>query len=92
MPYIPDHEIRACLTTPHQLNPTHVGELNYLITWTCHQYLKMKGVSYSNINEVIGVLECAKLEMYRQIASPYEDIKKKDNGAVSELDDVKGEN
>jgi hypothetical protein len=39
-------------------------------------------LSYSKINEVIGVLECAKQELYRRVASPYEDSKKEANGDV----------
>ena len=30
-------------------------------------------VRYAHLNEVVGVLECAKLELYRRVASPYED-------------------
>ena len=39
-------------------------------------------ISYRNINELIGVLECAKLELYRRVASPYEDEKIQSNGDV----------
>ena len=49
------------------------GALNFKITTLCDDYLSENGINYSNINEVIGVLECAKLELYRRIASPYED-------------------
>lgn len=66
-----------------QVRPTDAGELNYVITKIVKDYLKRKvGISYDGINEVIGVLECAKLEMYRMIASPYEDFKIKENGDV----------
>lgn len=58
------------------------GELNYIITTIVQAYLKRKGLNYSNINTCIGVLECAKLELYRRIASPYEDTKIKENGDV----------
>jgi len=34
------------------------------------------------INEVIGVLECAKLELYRRVAAPYEERKRIENGEV----------
>jgi hypothetical protein len=44
--------------------------------------LKTNGMSYQNINELIGVLECAKLELYRRVASPYEDEKIQSNGDV----------
>jgi len=66
--------------------PEDAGELNFLITQICHDYLQFHNVNYRNINTVIGVLECAKLELYRQIAVPYENQKKQENGPVSELD------
>jgi len=58
------------------------GELNYAITELMINYLNRKGVSYTNMNEVIGVLECAKLELYRRMAAPYEDTKIEENGDV----------
>lgn len=58
------------------------GELNYQITSNIDCYLAWKGINYQNINEVIGVLECAKLELYRRIAAPYENKKKEENGDV----------
>ena len=38
--------------------------------------------SYSSINEIIGVLECAKMEFYRKVAANYEDGKEEENGNV----------
>jgi len=59
------------------------GQLNYQITTLVDRYIKNKGgISYSNINEVVGVIECVKLELYRRIASPYEDKKIQENGDV----------
>jgi len=58
------------------------GELNYMITIMIDQYLNDKKLSYTSINEVIGVLECAKLELYRRVALPYEDTKIQQNGDV----------
>jgi hypothetical protein len=37
--------------------------------------------------ELIGVLECIKLELYRMVAARYENSKSAENGSVSELDD-----
>jgi len=51
------------------------GELNYIITKKVDSYLTRKGVNYANLNEIIGVLECAKLEFYRRIVANYEDSK-----------------
>jgi len=67
-------------------NINNPGVLNYIISSIVHKYVQDFGLRYQILNEVIGVLECAKLELYRQIAAPYEDIKKKENGSVSELD------
>lgn len=36
----------------------------------------------SKKSEIIGALECCKLELYRRIAAPYEDIKIGENGDV----------
>lgn len=59
------------------------GELNYLITRLCNDYLVSAVVpGYSAYNDVIGALECAKQEFYRRIVAPYEDIKIKENGDV----------
>lgn len=61
--------------------PRSVGELNYCITRLmiefCHNNL-----SYVDINDVIGAVECAKLEFYRRMAVPYEDQKILENGDV----------
>ena len=59
------------------------GSLNFTITRLCDQYICARGgVSYTLLNEVIGVLECAKLELYRRVAAPYEDKKLQANGDV----------
>ncbi len=70
--------------------PSNAGELNYAITRMVDAYIQANGgIRYARINEVIGVLECAKLEAYRRIAGPYEDIKISESGDVYEsLDDL----
>ena len=64
------------------LDPQNAGELNYAITSLIDEYLVNQGLSYVQINKVIGVLECAKLELYRRVAAPYEDTKITENGDV----------
>jgi hypothetical protein len=66
------------------VDPESAGELNYTITQLCLAYLAQEGLSYSALNEVVGVLECAKLELYRRAAAPYEDEKASLNGDVYE--------
>jgi len=62
--------------------PKNAGELNYLITEECRMYMTDQPDSYKTRNEIVGVLECAKLEFYRRKVAPYEDIKIKENGDV----------
>ena len=59
-----------------------VGDLNYLISAIIDQTLSRQGVRYQNLNAIIGALECAKLELYRRVAAPYEDVKISENGDV----------
>lgn len=81
MPYI-ESSIRAELKNR---SPITAGELNYVITTIVNRYLINKGKNYSNYNEVVGVLECAKLELYRRLVAPYENVKAKKNGEVYNL-------
>jgi len=84
MPYIPQdarkifdkhiREIARNLQTP--------GELNYVISKIINLLLVHKGVNYNQLNEIVGAMECAKLELYRRIAVPYEDEKIKSNGDI----------
>ena len=58
------------------------GDLNFTITRLCHEFLIKKGEKYSTYNSIIGVLECAKLELYRRKVAHYEDGKIRENGDV----------
>jgi hypothetical protein len=64
------------------------GHLNYILTTliatTYKQYAVKNGTSltYSDYNEIIGMLECCKLEIYRQRVAEYENEKIKENGDV----------
>jgi len=82
MPYI-DQARRAEINDSSLVETP--GELNWLITILISEYVNKKGMSYTTLNEVVGVLECAKLELYRRVASPYEDQKMQQNGDVYQL-------
>jgi hypothetical protein len=58
------------------------GLLNYVITKILIKTEFDNGVRYARINEVMGVLECVKQEIYRRKAASYEDEKAKENGDV----------
>jgi len=82
MPYVPQ-----TARTRAAKNPMTPGELNYAITTLVDTWiLENNGLSYLAINTAIGVLECAKLELYRRIAIPYEDAKQRENGDVYTCD------
>jgi len=55
------------------------GELNYAIT---RLLLATTPQTYSDYNALVGVLECAKLELYRRAVAKYEDGKALTNGDV----------
>ena len=88
MPYIQDYrrklfeQILIEFEGANQLFNMDVGDLNYIITKMLHIHLKKEGKNYNNINSLIGVLECAKMELYRKVAAPYENKKIKENGDV----------
>jgi cystathionine beta-lyase family protein involved in aluminum resistance len=84
MPYIVPE--RRVLYDPHIAeifkNVVTPGDLNYVITRLCHEYLKLNGTRYDTLNTIIGVLSCADKEFYRRMTVPYEDTKIKINGDV----------
>lgn len=63
--------------------PVTPGELNYVITNVILDYLEDRE-RFQFYNEVIGVLECCKLELYRKVISKHEDKKCNENGEVYE--------
>lgn len=83
MPYIKqeDRDILASLDGPLSYSVTP-GELNYEITLLLDEYIRNNGLKYQKINDCLGALEGAKLEFYRRVAVPYEEIKLCENGDV----------
>ena len=58
------------------------GELNYLLTKVILIYLNQKGERYQTYNDIIGVLECIKQELYRKKIAEYENLKENQNGTI----------
>ena len=85
MPYVGPKTRKEWELAHYQL--THLdgrqtaGVLNYLITSAVDAWLGDKP-NYTRFNAAIGVLECAKLELYRRLVAPYENGKIKVNGDV----------
>lgn len=80
MPYIKPTDKCDIRLTGRQ--PKTAGEMNYVITTMLIKYFNNHGGNYQAINDVIGALEGAKMEFYRRLAAPYEDVKIKENGDV----------
>jgi hypothetical protein len=80
MPYI-SKDKRFEIDVPWSPYPTP-GELNFTFTQIIEQYRAHNGDSYSTYNDIIGALECAKLELYRRVVKEYENEKRKAHGDV----------
>ncbi len=78
MPYI----TRAARDSVAIRGPLTPGELNYAITVLLDTYVRLKGLSYGSIADVLSACEGAKLEFYRRVAAPYETKKMLENGDV----------
>ena len=95
MPYIKeedrekiDPELRCLL---NKLDKSiDVGSYNYILTRIIHHFILTNGLRYVNVNAAIGIMDCAKMELYRMVAGPYEDQKIKSNGFISDLDEGLG--
>lgn len=61
-------------------NQSKDGLLNYIFTTLMDRVYENR--NYHVYNEMIGTLECCKLELYRRMISPYEDIKIRENEDV----------
>lgn len=86
MPYIKQSE-RSNRPLVHN---QQAGNLNYTLSQEVDRYLWENGLSYATLNNVVGVLECLKLEVYRRIAAPYEDKKLEENGDVFHVNFTQG--
>lgn len=81
MPYIND--VAREMVEPQSLRAAETaGELNYQITRLAWRYVNTHGSCYTTFNEIVGVLDCAKMEFYRRLCAPYENNKQAENGDV----------
>jgi hypothetical protein len=59
------------------------GAVNYTITRLLHGAYEMRTrPGYFKLNRALGVLEAAKLEIYRRIVGPFEDTAIQRNGDI----------
>ena len=89
MPYI-DKKTKEIIASENKLE--NAGSLNYAINQLVADYMEQNKFCYQTLNDVVGAMECAKMELYRRIAAPYEDEKIGDNGDVRpyvNIDEIK---
>ena len=86
MPYIPAQQrnIVEAILGDEKLDfvPQNAGELNFIVSTFINNYIIAHGLSYAVVNEMVGALECAKMELNRIVIGPYEDLKIRENGPV----------
>ena len=58
------------------------GELTYIITRILLRWLREGFAGYAERALAVGILETAKLELYRRNLGPYEDQKREEHGDV----------
>tara|TARA_Y100000114_G_scaffold25670_1_gene21329 strand:+ start:1559 stop:1831 length:273 start_codon:yes stop_codon:yes gene_type:complete len=89
MPYIPKSEkdkVDQRLPALHLLELENAGQLNYAIHQLISQYISHNNDEYQTYNDIIGALDCVKMEFYRRVISPYEDKKILQNKDVPPYD------
>lgn len=83
MPYI-DYRDREKIDKHGLSAVDNIGGLNYFITTKILNYMGAYP-RYQDYNEMIGVLECIKLELYRRRIADYEDNAMERNGDVFDV-------
>ena len=76
MPYIPNSERQKA----NDGVIPNAGTLNYAVHQLIDEYFKQNNRNYQTINDVIGVMDCVKMELYRRMVTEYEEIKILQNG------------
>jgi hypothetical protein len=59
------------------------GIMNYSISQLIEYVYPVNDCGYKEFNEVIGFLESLKMEYYRKMVAPYEDVKERQNGPIN---------
>jgi hypothetical protein len=82
MPYIPkDNRHDLLESSIHELMNLEMssGDMNFIISSLIWSKFN-KNKKYATANELMGILECVKMEFYRRMVAPYEDMAIQKNG------------
>jgi hypothetical protein len=58
------------------------GDMNYVMTKMCQEYVAHHGKSYDHLSDVTGMLNDVKTEFERKVVAPYEEEKIVENGEI----------
>lgn len=97
MPYIYDHEAEGLFDgsdlpwdAPSSADdswvPNNVGELTFMLTNYCVDYLQAHGVSFARLAEVSAALRATAFEIERRVQAPYEMEKAHEPGRVDPIE------
>ena len=78
MPYIPKSQRNKADESIYK----DAGSFNYALTQMIDIYIEQHKLNYQTCNDIVGAMECCKLELYRRLVAPYEDKKILQNGDV----------
>lgn len=78
MPYIPNSQ-REKVESGSYID---AGSLNYAFTQMIDDYISQHEFNYQTCNDIVGAMECCKMELYRRLVAPYENKKILQNGDV----------
>lgn len=84
MPYISKSEQRKV----NEGSIKTAGQFNYALNQLIAQYFEQNKINYQTCNDIVGGMECAKMELYRRLIAPYEDKKILMNGDVKPYDNT----
>ena len=91
MPYIGRKERQQYQATLNELakmipqdRMARPGHINYIVSLLLEKVYG-KQMRYADHNEVVGVITCIAQEFYRRKTAPYEDIKIKEEGDLTDV-------
>ena len=76
-----DHIDKLVYSMDHMGDDARKGVFNYVITKIALGVIG-KELKYGKINDVVGAMECCKMEYYARKTRPYEEKKAIENGEV----------
>lgn len=63
--------------------PVTAGELNFVITQICIDYINHTEKNYQTFNDIAGAIKNSYTELYERVIKPYEKQKIQDNGDLN---------